>query len=194
MSTTELFTQIRELNVRALARALTLHPDAHVEPTFYTDDGDIAVDGPFDLPCRMDLIPVVDDEAGESVMVTPPTALSFDPLTVTLAGGVEFIVSPFGWDQAAFTVSLPVGSSLEPLLQWFWHWFDEADDNDPGPDGLYGVAHYLSDPEFAGGKLAFEVDFGSAPVEALDDLVAVLVEMGATRIEVAMPTEEPDDN
>jgi len=187
MDTTELFTQIRQLNVQALAKAIALHPDSHVEPTFYTDDDEIAVDGPFDLPCRMDLIPIVDDEAGDSLMVTPPTALSFDALTVPLAGGVDFEIAPFGWDQAALTVALPDDTSLAPLIQWFWHWFDEADDNDPGPDGLFGVAHYLSDPEHADGTLRFEVDFGSAPIDALDDLVSVLIEMGATRIAIGMP-------
>lgn len=44
--------------------------------------------------------------------------------------------------------------------------------------------HYLSDPEFVDGKLTFTVDFGSAPVESLENLVAVLIEMGATSISV----------
>lgn len=184
MDASTLFDRVRDLNIRALADTVLAYPNAHVEPTFSTDDGDVAVSGPFGLPCRSDVIPVSLGEAGETVMVTPKSLLGFEPLEIQCADGVPFDVSPFGWDYAHFSVSIASDVSLEPLLKWFWRWFDENDDKEPGPDGLYGVVHYLSDPEFEGDKLKFVVDFGSAPVEALNELVSVLVEMGARRLGV----------
>ena len=70
------------------------------------------------------------------------------------------------------------------MLAWFWSWFDPDDKNPAGSDGLHGVVHYLADPEYAKGELDFIVDFGSAPVTAIESLMGVLVEMGATRISV----------
>lgn len=177
-----MFDRIRALNVEALKVAASRHAPCHVEPALRDDDGNIAVEGPFDLPCRVDLIPIdEDEELLEPVMVDPPTSLSFDQVHA-LCGNVPLLISPFGWDYAHIRASFPVAPDIGPVTKWFWNWFDPEDEGDEDLDGLFSVVHYLSDPEFSEGKLAMTVDFGSAPVESLEALLSVLVEMGAERI------------
>lgn len=187
MDSSTLFARIRDLNVFALAETVRAHPDAHVEPTFITDEGEIAVSGPFGLPCRADVIPVVMGEPGDSVMVTPKTALSFEPVEIQKPTAIPVIVSPFGWDQVSFSATMDPAASLDPLLEWFWRWFDANDDNDIGHDGLCRVVHYMSDPAFEGDELKFVADLGSAPVDALNELISVLIEMGAREVKIAHP-------
>ena len=184
MNSSEIFEKIRALNVRALAKAAKDRKPCVVEMVIRDADGAVATEGTFDLPCRVDVIPIdKNNNMRESVMVDPQTTYEFDGIKASVAG-VPLLIEPFGWDYAQFIVSFPKAPNNAPLLAWFWSWFDPDDKNPAGPDGLHGVVHYLADPEYAKGELDFIVDFGSAPVTAIESLMGVLVEMGATRISV----------
>jgi hypothetical protein len=153
-----------------------------VEAVMRDDDGDVLVEGPYDLPCRVDAMPIEeDDELGEPVMVDTPTSLSFPELTLDWSGNTIY-VKPFGWDYAGFVAEFDKLPDWKPLTDWFWHHFDADDENEESPEGLY-----LSDPEFEDGKASFVVDFGSAPVPAFQTLIQVLHEMGASCVRVGYP-------
>jgi hypothetical protein len=184
VNSNEIFEKIRALNVRALAKAVKDRTPCRAEMVIRDADGAVAVEGEFNLPCRVDVIPIDKNRnLMQSVMVEPPTTFDFDGIKASVAG-VPLLIEPFSWDYAQFIVSFPRAPNNAPLLAWFWSWFDPDDKNAAGADGLHGVVHYLADPEFAKGKLDFVVDFGSAPVTAIESLMGVLVEMGATRISV----------
>src|SRR5262249_32000073 len=76
------------------------------------------------------------------------------------------------------------GVDWSPLCTWFERWFDVEDTRQPDDDGLNGVIHFLSDPEYKGAATVFQVDFGSAPEEAFEELLDALRDSGATKIEI----------
>jgi hypothetical protein len=183
MTLIDVLERIRDLNVSALTRALVEHPDAHVEPAYRTDDGSLAVEGPFDLPLRADLIPDDDGVPGDSVVVTPAKALAFDPIAGKI-GNADLIIKPFGWDYAEVSARFDSSPDARELSPWFMAWFDPEDDRPAQENGLYGVVHFMSDPEVSDSTIRFTVDFGSAPVDAFFELMEKLVKIGALRIEI----------
>lgn len=72
-------------------------------------------------------------------------------------------------------------SALEP---WQRRWMDVNRGESDDEDGLSGVVHYLGRPLAEGGGHLYQVDFGSAPLEALTELLECLAGMGSTEIEL----------
>jgi hypothetical protein len=95
-------------------------------------------------------------------------------------------VAPFLWDAVALRVGglvpAQVGSVVAP---WFMDWFDPEDANRENEEGLFGVVHFASDPRPEGALVAVELDLGSAPVQALEDLLLRLAAAGARDIRLA---------
>ncbi|MEZ4376230.1 MAG: hypothetical protein R3B07_35830 [Polyangiaceae bacterium] len=180
----DLLERVRALNVDALASAVKEEPEAFVEPAFRCEDGSLAVEGPFDLPLRADLVQREGDHAGDSVMVDPPRMVTFESLSFRIEQ-CHLSLEPFGWDNALVVARPLTLSAVTPLRDWFLRWFDPEDEAELHEDGLYHVVHFLSDPEEADGALQFIVDFGSAPVDAFDALIDTLITQGATHIAVS---------
>ena len=184
MAVLELLQKIRALNIRALQSAVSESSPCHVEPVFRSEDGDVAVDGPFGLPCRVDVISVRGAGGiGASIMVNPPTQLHFGDLSLTW-NGLKVLIRPFGWDYVAFRCSFNSPPDWSLLTSWFWRFFDADDRNEEAPEGLYNVVHYLSDPVFENGQGVFTVDFGSCEIRAFGELMQTLSEIGANQVEV----------
>jgi hypothetical protein len=172
----------RAIYIAQLQRVMASLGDPHVEPALRQSDGTLATDGELQLPYRMDLMP---DDVGASIMVDSPTRSQIVPWQTRL-GAVDISIAPFVWDHATVSIrGLPEGTSWEPLRQWFLQWFDIEDEDPLNEEGLYGVVHYLSDPEAVSGGSAITIDFGSAPIEAFDSLMDALVSMRPRRIEVS---------
>lgn len=68
--------------------------------------------------------------------------------------------------------------------EWFDRWFDGEDTRQPDEHGLCGVIHFLADPEHEGNATILQVDFGSAPEEAFEELLDALRDSGVTKIEI----------
>lgn len=90
-------------------------------------------------------------------------------------------LSPFNWERAIVTLEGAVWPK-EPLLDWFDDWFGltsgREDQAEPGQLG--GLIHSLSIAE-----ARIEVDLGSAPVEAFEQLLKLAASTTASRIIVA---------
>ncbi|MCA9645816.1 MAG: hypothetical protein H6718_19180 [Polyangiaceae bacterium] len=177
----EVLRRVRELNVEALSRAIDAEVRPFVEPAYRMADGSIAVEGPLDLPLRADLIRREEDTAGDEIQVDPARSLEFEPILFQMRGA-EVRVEAFGWDYAEILADVPESADLSPLQEWFMSWFDAEDASTPDETGLYRVVHFMSDPEYDDHRLAFIVDFGSAPVDAWVSLMERLVELGAKQI------------
>ncbi|KQV61882.1 hypothetical protein [Duganella sp. Root336D2] len=182
---TELFSVIRMAYAATLADAVASSAHAHVEPALRGDDGSLALDGEYDLPMRADLVSRGGSQAGKVLSVDSHTRMQFSVHTLPLPPAVVY-VAPFVWDAVALRVGglVPeqVGAVLAP---WFMDWFDPEDANRPNEEGLFGVVHFASDPRAEGALVAFELDLGSAPVPALEDLLARLAAAGARDIRLA---------
>jgi uncharacterized protein YtpQ (UPF0354 family) len=105
--------------------------------------------------------------------------------TIRAGDAVDAQVFALAWDVCFVwaRIGSPDWSGLEP---WRKKWLDPQRGADPSDeDGLSGVTHYLALPPVAeGGGHLFEMDLGSAPVEALTEFLEALAGMGATEVEV----------
>jgi len=73
---------------------------------------------------------------------------------------------------------------LISVRDWFLRWFDLDDVNGKTPEGLFGVAHFISNPEDEADGVKLVVDFGSAPVCAFGELLDCFTEAGFTRCDI----------
>jgi len=174
---------IRDANIAALSTAVNQNTDCFVEPAYLDDDGEVVVEGPYNLPCRADLITRIDGCPGDSVMVNSALVNVFADFEV-IESNIPLTIGTFHWDNANFTASLNTETDLAPLIEWFYSWFDAADENEPDAYGLYGVTHFMSDPHFVEDKIEFTVDFGSAPEDVFFSLIHKLSLLGAKFVSV----------
>lgn len=180
MTMTELLERIRALYVDELCKSLAETSDAVGEPILRQGSGAIGRDGDLDLGMRIDVAVVRDGKGVRQFHVASSRRMQFEPIEVDIQG-VQATLHPFAWD--GLTLQVFGGSDdLTPFTQWFTEWF--GDDTPPGADGLRGVVHFLSDPTPIDDGQSFEVDLGSAPIEAFVTLLHAGVTHGASRIVV----------
>jgi hypothetical protein len=97
-------------------------------------------------------------------------------------GALTVEVRPFVWHECIVQVYCE-RYDRKALEGWITHWLDVEDTKERDEDGLKQVIHYITPPTYPMGKLAFLVDFGTAPVQAVLELVRVLGgEQGTTQI------------
>lgn len=98
------------------------------------------------------------------------------------------------WEDMAawFRSADPDWSRLE---LWQKKWMDVDRGQSDDDEDFCGVVHYLGRPVAEGGGHLFQMDFGSAPIQALTELLDCFVEMGATEIELGRSdgSDLPDD-
>jgi len=179
----QILDRIRELYIEHLDAALTeamKMPGAQVivEPAFRTKTGDLAREGALSLPLRCDLF-----DGTTMVRVDSTRRISFEPFDFAWAGSLQVRMEPFFWDSCPLRLEGP-RPAWTPLTDWFARWFDEADRRAPAYDGFYGVIHFLSDPAPSGAAFETSVDFGSAPVEAFEQLLDAAQALGARRLRI----------
>jgi hypothetical protein len=104
-------------------------------------------------------------------------------------GSMEVLVHPVAWNFCPVRLT-HAAADFSPLNDWYRKWL--AEDAPPESDefGLSGVVHSLSPPmrEGQGGAggagWLLLVDFGSAPTDALVELLQALQTMGATDVKI----------
>jgi hypothetical protein len=99
-------------------------------------------------------------------------------------GATTVQIEPFDWSMARFEVLGAEPAACERVREWFVRWFDPDDENSADTSGLYGTVHYLGDVMQRDATMAFEVDLGSAPPTAVEDLIAIFASEGASRIRI----------
>jgi hypothetical protein len=155
-----------------------------IEAAYRGTDGSLAREGKLDLPLRGDIFLVANGQTTRSLSVDSEDWPSFAPIDFQ-AGPTQVSLLPFPWDACDLTVSgLAAGTDWAPLKKWFEKWFNVADNCQPDEEGFNEVVHFMSDPVEAEWKTTVQVDFGSAPVVAFNELLAVFQQLGATSVEV----------
>ena len=182
---TELFQVIRMAYASTFADAVAAAANSHVEPALRHADGSLALDPECGLPVRVDLIQRRGTQAGKRMSVESAARMLFSVHTLPIPPAIVY-VAPFVWDD----VSLQIGGLTEQeagavLAPWFMDWFDAEDANSPNGEGLFGVVHYVSAPRAEAGMVGFGLDLGSAPAQALEDLLSRLASAGARDIRLA---------
>ena len=159
--------------------------EAMCEAACRDEGGALAGEGALNLPMRMDVVGFADGEATDTIRVDSDSMLSFEPIDFEWSGGLPTRITPFAWDACDIRAfGIPQATDWMHLRGWFDRWFDGEDTRQADEHGLYGVIHFLSDPQREGGATIIQVDFGSAPIEAFEELLDALRDLGATKIEI----------
>jgi hypothetical protein len=193
MILTQFLGQIRDHYVERLARAAGVKANDPanwlVEHTFGPPQEPSETG--WNLPMRMDLIPLENGEPGAIMVVQTQEVPSFKTIT-TQWGDLPLIIDEFTWEQCVVRVEgLDDNTDWEPLLAWFEKWFDAEGRNKRNASGLLGVIHAVFPPAVGeDGLMALDVDFGSAPVRAMEELFDALEAMGAQAIALGGPAPQ----
>lgn len=198
MTLGELFDNVRDQYLESFRQVIADQersdpPTRYIaEPIYRDEQGEPVREGNLDLPMRGDLFLIRDEPEGLSI--DSEGIIGFDPVEVEGPGGLALTFTPFVWDMLDVTLAGVTvdGTDWAPLVEWFGRWFDEEDEQPIGEDGLSGVVHALTDPALEDGAVVFTVDLGSAPAEALEDLIDTIADLGATSCRFGTPHEEPD--
>jgi hypothetical protein len=155
------------------------------EAAFTDEDGALVREGTLNLPMRLDVVGLADGEGKDNICVDSITMLSFEPSDFEWTDGLPIRLAPFTWDVCDIRAfGIPETSDWSHLRGWFDHWFDGEDTRQADEQGLFGVIHSVSDPKHEGNATIIQVDFGSAPVEAFEELLDALHDSGATKVEI----------
>jgi hypothetical protein len=105
------------------------------------------------------------------------------PLRTLRAGSLEVTAYPLVWNAVEVRFS-PRRRTWLGVEEWYRRWLDIEDGRPTDRHGLAGVVHNAGRPEREGGRMSFCIDFGSAPLDAFDELLAALGDAGVTDVEV----------
>jgi hypothetical protein len=136
-----------------------------------------------------------DAEDPELIEINGETHLEFEPVEVEHKG-VDISVSPLVWNGVEFSVRPELRDDAR-IQAWALRWIDVEEGAEEDDDGLGAYIHTIGAPESAAGVTLFSVDFGSAPIASVFELLDALRESGARSIEMHSRTvlgeEETED-
>ncbi|MDC7684006.1 hypothetical protein PQU92_12020 [Asticcacaulis sp. BYS171W] len=123
-----------------------------------------------------------ESEAPRIIELAPEEEVTFEPIEVTL-GEMEMTVEALSWHDMNLTlVDAPMpheGGGVQGIEAWFETWFDPEDVNVDLDSRFSGHIHSLI---IDGDNL--HVDFGTAPVQALIDLLLLIEMNGCAGVKV----------
>lgn len=120
--------------------------------------------------------------------VNPSTHLHFER-TALQHGGLSVVVTPLVWNGVRFRVQ-PALASDGPVAEWALKWIDPEEQASPDGDGLGAYVHNVTLPSLEPGATEFSVDFGSAPVACVLDLLDRLQTAGAANVELSSHVQD----
>jgi hypothetical protein len=129
------------------------------------------------LPYRLDVVHLGAGGAVQPTVVGPGHDLPWEPEAAQF-GDFLAEIEPFVWHTCVVVGEpAPEADKWTQLRDWFLRWFQREGHSGEKPFG--GVVHFMSEPQVDGDALRVQVDLGSAPVDALVDLLEVFGKMGA---------------
>lgn len=169
------FEEVRSSYVRTLERAIRAeidkNPGARVYQEVVAKTDDLSYRTCWDLAIEQS------DGRMEPVLVDLHAFLPWEHARFRI-GNLSVLVEPFLWHVCAIVARpAPAEHSFVPLAHWFDRWFERP--KAPG-ERFRNAVHWMSDPEIRAGHLCLQVDLGSAPTDALLELLDAIDHMGAT--------------
>jgi hypothetical protein len=184
----QLLDQIRDYYVSRFIDAINEHSGADGvtvahEPALCNADGDVLTEGDLALPVRGDLLVIRDGAVCDSLQIDTDGVLTFEPIAFDWPETKLHVnLQPFQWNWMQLRIfGLKDDADWTPIRHWFIRWFQE---NDPTDDELLGGVHFCSDPEDGGGFTQVSIDLGTASVEAFEELLDALGQLGANRVQI----------
>ena len=184
MDLQELLNQVRDFylsHFRNVVKEKRRLPRATIltEPALHQPSGQVARQGALNLPVRTDLV-VSSTNAKDTMQVATEKPLGFEPVVVDWAT-LKLELAPFRWEKCQAQVrGLPAQVDWLPVVDWYERWFDEFDKKVALKKNFQEVVHGLEDPIARQGEATLTVDFGSAPVNAFEEFLDALAQLGAS--------------
>ena len=116
--------------------------------------------------------------------VNPVNSPEFETERITLPSGLAVTLEPFHWNGVEFLVQ-GMAHDFSRVADWCLQWIDESESNQHDVHGLLGAIHSVTAPEVRDDGVFFSVDFGSAPIEAVNSLIDLLSLMGANAVRIS---------
>lgn len=107
--------------------------------------------------------------------------IRFDSQTFDLQSGMSVTLKPFVWNGLDIFTA-PFESDSPEFVSWCLKWLDLDDKRTPDGDGFCGVIHCVMPPAPRGDCWGFTVDFGTAPIAALEELLSILQSLGVSSV------------
>ena len=139
------------------------------------------------LPFRLYRVDMASNVNGETHLqeVNPSTHLRFEAFSVEVQGALAVEVHPMNWNGVeVYANTLPDVPAIEA---WALKWLDAGDTHPQDEEGLQGVIHSVTPQDSEAGSFRIAVDWGSAPLAALEELLHVLCTGGATIVKLSTP-------
>lgn len=188
MALGELLDQIRDYYVDRFVDTINEHAAAGdttvAHECAYRDaDGNFVTEGHLGLPARADAVIIRNGAVTDSLQIDTEGMLSFDSIVFDWpANDLQVELQPFQWNWIQLRIhGLPSDCDWNPLREWFMLWFR---DDDPVDDELLGAVHFMSDPDERDEYCQVTLDLGTAPVEAFEELLDAICNMGAGRLHI----------
>ncbi|MYM26057.1 hypothetical protein GTP46_25845 [Duganella sp. FT135W] len=129
---------------------------------------------------RVDLMSKTDDGQNKPTEVRidldpnfKPQMYKFGPLTLEL--------HPFLWNQVQILLN-SAPNNIKQIEDWITHWLDIEDQGGMNREGLSGAVHSFTQLQKTGDWWHMTGDFGTAPIEALVELINLMANQGITHI------------
>jgi hypothetical protein len=178
------FEEVRASYIRTLEQAIRAARDKHPGARVYQEVVARTEDSSY-RTCWDIAIEETDGQM-EPVLVDLAAFLPWEHARIRV-GTLSVLVEPFLWHVCAIVARpAPPDHTFAALGIWFDRWFERP--QEPG-ERFRNAVHWMSDPEIRGGHLCLQVDLGSAPAEALLDLLRTIGEMGATSAAIHTPPD-----
>lgn len=104
----------------------------------------------------------------------PETHVNFEPKSLSWQKKMKVRFEPVAWNDVGFECT-GLNLNKSQLAQWAERWMDPKNTRPVDNHGLGGRIHALTFPNKKVNRLEFFVDFGSAPVQAFQELLQVLM-------------------
>ena len=167
---------------RVIAKLREDDVEFQLEPSIVVGRGDNPHGSRYNLPLRVDILRQT--ESGPQVLgIELDEVPAAQSLSIQTDDGREIVLTPFHWNRCDILFAGPT-EPWGPALQWFERWYDREDTRAPDTHGLRGVIHALAEPVATPHGNLITADFGSAPVEAAEELLVTLHEMGLSQVRI----------
>jgi hypothetical protein len=184
----QILEQTRSHYLMRLRQAIEDHASSGIlqmvsEAALRGPDGKLLRRGDPLAPVRVDLVTLLNDEVHDGLTIESETMPGFAPFSLRWKHQLPINISPFPWNACPVRFS-GATENLAPVLEWFDHWFDEAENKAPGDDGLRGVVHSIVKTPAQPGMTRLLIDLGSAPLEAFEELVDAIHAVATDSVEI----------
>ena len=176
--------QVRQHYLRVLLSTFTEYK-ASRQPSSLEVMLEIQRDG--SLPFRLYRLDMASNVNGETHLqeVNPGTHLRFQPFSSEVNSALTVEVHPMNWNGVE--VIADTKPETQAVEAWALRWLDVKDEHAQDEDGLQGVIHSVTMQDTEDGTFHMAVDWGSAPLAALEELLQLLSDSGATKARLSTP-------